>query len=475
MSKSETGKVQDSNIPEHLPRRAAGAPGWVKVVGPIASLKLTVGLLAFATFLVLVATLQQTRMDIWEVKKLHFGEYTESGFVPQMFVYMPLDHFVPPAWQSADWKPIPGGMWLPSGLLTMIFLLINLTAAHLFRFKLTASGGQLLGGLGAVVFGVAISAFVVWFNQLTTAVQGKMPPYVGETLWIALLTGLALIAGAVGRASLKVGPGWSVERVLMLLLSASMFGVLIYLVAQGKSAYIGDSGMRILWQLFQGSIAALVLLVGCSMLFSRRGGIVLLHAGIGLLMVNEVYVSLTNVEQKMFVGEGETVSFGIDTRATEFVVYEANGAEYEEGVSIPGRIFEQRELIQNDLLPFDIQCVEYIPNVSEYSRAPMMKKKATKGIGLEYVPIPQAAGTGTDSNQLVDSPAAFVTLFSKDPEVKEEDRNLGTYLVGQIATQRDVFDSIDYKGKTYEIALRYKRIPKTYSFKMFDVTRENYL
>jgi hypothetical protein len=47
------------------------------------------------------------------------------------------------------------------------------------------------------------------------------------------------------------------------------------------------------WQLIQGGLAGLILLVGCIMVFRKRGGMVLLHAGIGLLMFNELWVAST--------------------------------------------------------------------------------------------------------------------------------------------------------------------------------------
>ena len=75
--------------------------------------------------------------------------------------------------------------------------------------------------------------------------------------------------------------------------------------------------MRILWQLAKGGGAALVLLWGCYLLFNKRAGIVLLHAGIGLLLANELVVDLFVNEGNMAITEGETTNYSYDIREAE--------------------------------------------------------------------------------------------------------------------------------------------------------------
>ena len=464
---------------------------FTSLLGPFASLKLTTALLVAATFMTWVATLQQTRMDIWEVKRQHFGEFTESGFRPHFFVYMPFQHFDPPGWNLSGERRLPGGMWLPSGLLVILMLLANLTAAHLLRFRVTGKGFELLAGILTIVFGAGISIFVIWFNQLPTAIQGQLPPFVGMALWYALKLALAGIAASVGWSAWRLfqregSTGW-IEPVALALLSLSMFGLFGYLLWKGQDAYIGDSGMRILWQLFQGGVAGIVLLIGCGMVFGRRAGIVLLHAGIAMLLLNEIYVSSTNVEQRLSVFEGSSTSHSVDIRATEFAVYEVTDSEFEEGIRIPGRMFERGERIQDDRLPFDVQCIEYMPNVPRFARAPMAPKKATRGMGATtYVPMEAEASTGTASEQVADYPAAYVRIYAKsDSDAQSADiassgqkdpaADLGTYLVGVWADQNEKYDSIRIGDKTYQFALRFKQIAKPYTVQMLDVTREDYV
>lgn len=80
----------------------------------IVSLKLTVALILFSIILILVATLDQVNLGIWVVQAKYFNTF---------IVYWPLGNF--------SLAVFPGGYTL-GGL-----LLLNLVAAHVYRFKFT--------------------------------------------------------------------------------------------------------------------------------------------------------------------------------------------------------------------------------------------------------------------------------------------------------------------------------------------------
>jgi hypothetical protein len=95
----------------------------------LVSLKLTVALIAFSIVLVLAATLDQVHVGVWAVQAKYF--YT-------FFVWWPVG--------KISLAVFPGG-YTVGGL-----LLINLIAAHLFRFKLTArKSGVYLAHLGLIL------------------------------------------------------------------------------------------------------------------------------------------------------------------------------------------------------------------------------------------------------------------------------------------------------------------------------------
>ena len=116
-----------------------------KLIAPLASLKLTVVLLAMLIFLVFAGTLAQTEMGIWDVMHRYFRS---------PFTWIPLHLFVPRSVDVPISIPFPGGTTLGA------LMLINLLAAHTVRFKVKARGARLATGLGLVALGAGSIAWL---------------------------------------------------------------------------------------------------------------------------------------------------------------------------------------------------------------------------------------------------------------------------------------------------------------------------
>ena len=63
-----------------------------------------------------------------------------------------------------------------------------------------------------------------------------------------------------------------------------------------------------------------MLLWGGGLVFGRKAAMVAIHAGIALLMFNEIYTSLYVVEQRVRFAEGETIHYATDHRSAELAV-----------------------------------------------------------------------------------------------------------------------------------------------------------
>jgi ResB-like family len=87
-----------------------------------ASPKLTVWLLAALMFLIFAGTWAQIDMGIWATLKMYFRS---------AIVLIPLQIFLPRAWN------VPGAIPFPGGALLGTLLFVNLLAAHITRFKFT--------------------------------------------------------------------------------------------------------------------------------------------------------------------------------------------------------------------------------------------------------------------------------------------------------------------------------------------------
>jgi hypothetical protein len=131
----------------------------MKLLKPLASLRLTVVLFALSIFLVFCGTLAQMDNGLWAILSGYFRAFI--AWIPfQVFVRFGQVFF----WFPKTWN-VPGSFPFPGGYILGGALLINLLAAHLVRFRvswkrsgilLTHSGlvllmlGELVTGLFAV-------------------------------------------------------------------------------------------------------------------------------------------------------------------------------------------------------------------------------------------------------------------------------------------------------------------------------------
>ena len=110
-----------------------------------------------------------------------------------------------------------------------------------------------------------------------------------------------------------------------------------------------------------GILGTIPLLVGCIMVFKQRGGIVVIHAGIALMMFGELFVSLYAVENQARMAEGQTVNYVYDVRNTELAITHKLGDGQEEVIAIPrSKLLKAppaKTPIEDERLPFDVQVM----------------------------------------------------------------------------------------------------------------------
>jgi ABC-type transport system involved in cytochrome c biogenesis permease subunit len=430
----------------------------VAVLTPLSSLKLTVFLLVAATVVTWIATLDQTRADIWEVKNKHFQN---------VLVEVPFQTFFVPGW-FPELQNVKGSFYVPSGVTILVTMLINLMAAHLLRFKLQAKGLKLVVGILAAIGAAVITWAIIFNGQNPDGFQAE-PPLSWDLMWRMLQVGVLGIGIAAAYGAATMERDRRTERIVL------GVGAFVILSALGGSflltadTFIGDSAMRILWQLLQASVAGTAALAACMLLFKRKAGIVVVHLGLAGLMMNEIYVTATNEEQRMMIEEGQTVSTAIDIREVEFVAINQEDPEVDEIIVVPGERLRSGEWIAHPDLPFQVRCESYLRNARLIRDNGSMKNDATIGLGSEWVASATDAGIGTDIKQVADSAAAYVALKREDGE------SLGTYMVAQVTYSSGMVDSIQVDDEQWQIGLRFKTAYKPYSLTLNDVQAEYYL
>lgn len=127
----------------------------------LASLRLTVVLLAMSMYLIFVGTLAQVELGIWQVVEKYFRS---------MVVQVPFDVFRALLYPGSDttWS---GSHPFPGGFLILGALMLNLLAAHALRYKITGKGSLLWLGVLLLAIGSAVTAYTVLEPKTSAAIQ----------------------------------------------------------------------------------------------------------------------------------------------------------------------------------------------------------------------------------------------------------------------------------------------------------------
>jgi ABC-type transport system involved in cytochrome c biogenesis permease subunit len=423
----------------------------------VASLKLTVLLFVLAIILVYIGTLAQVEMDIWDV--VH-------GYFRTTYVIVPFQVLFPVSFFPSLDGQIPGAFPFPGGILIGGAMAVNLLAAHAIRFKIQARGGRLIAGLAVMLLGAAAFCVVVASGFSHSGIlESSIIPW--HILWRSFVGLLVLTWTGMAYACFQLGAERHWERIFLIAATVLLGAVTLWLVFQGDSARLDDSGMRILWQLLKGEAVALILLAGCYLLFKKRAGIVLLHGGIGVVMLTEVVVSFWAVEGQMQILEGETVNYVMDGRTYELAVVDRSDAKEDLVVSVPKPLLtDEGAKISNSQLPFDIEVLEFYENSDLVDSKLVKQNPATAGFGLLRAAEERRLVSGTDTSERKNVPSMYVRLVDK-----ESKRDHGVHLFSLWLRDQPV----EIDGKKYEVGLRYRRTYKPYSLTLLDASRDEYV
>ncbi|MFP6695009.1 MAG: cytochrome c biogenesis protein CcsA, partial [Pirellulales bacterium] len=348
-----------------------------------------------------------------------------------------------------------------------------------------AKGQRLVIGLIVLVAGFVLTFGVIYSGHGQQGAQ-EVSFYENAALYNAVWRGVQIsmsliaVAGIAGLVALAArGFASRVE----FWIAAIILAPLVWLAAWlwiAKDAMLYEAGMRILWQLLKSLLAAGVLQIASSLIFKRRGGIVVIHAGLLLMMAGEVVVSQANVETLMTLEEGQVRNYGEDMRTTELVFVDRSGDDTDKVIAVPASRLSTGKEISDESVPFDLRIEKFLENTrtnnnnlitaKEASQAdPAYTNIATDGLGVHLAGVEAPRSTGTESEQ--DRPSVYVTLIDK-----ESGGEVGTYFCATFFDERPVHrQTVTAKGASYDIALRFRRIYKDYVVQLIDTRRKNYM
>jgi cytochrome c biogenesis protein ResB len=218
------------------------------------------------------------------------------------------------------------------------------------------------------------------------------------------------------------------------------------------------------------SLLLINLIAAHSMRFKLRWkqtGIIVTHAGLILLLGSELVTAAVRTEGNMNIKEGTYSNYVFRVRDFELAVIDPSAEDHNKTTVIPDGVLldhlrNQKGPISHPDLPFDVKIHSWMENsrLVRASAAPERKVRATAGAAYQQPPgqpgreaiaaRPAPPVTGTDADQEVNVPSAYVTFT-------EGQNELGTYLVSPEVTQRFGMQSVEVDGKAYQIGLRFER------------------
>jgi ABC-type transport system involved in cytochrome c biogenesis permease subunit len=458
-SMSYTNSMSDQSIVNLL---------WqcLKIAG---SLKITVVMFALGVAILFLGTLAQDEATIVDVKKEYFNSW---------IAIVPFDVFVPQTiFPHKD--PVPFALAIPGGATVGWILLFNLIAAKVTRFPMVAKGRKFVAGLILTIIGFALVGLIVVGAHLGDGLQGE-PPFSYDAIWygcIATLWGSIL---GLGAWNVWAAPKHTILRAVLWTLFAIFLLVGFFLAFTGNTYRIPDPGLRIVWQLAKSALVSGVLLAGLILLFGHRGGNVLIHLGIALIMVGQFVFGDQQREERITLFEGQRTSAAVQIDIVELAVIDTSLPDKNRTFAFDNPLLEaslrKGTFLSDKSLPFEIRVDRYMVNSNFVSRRsdPKLREEASDLIGLppEVALVEKEKSGGAKSDMNIAS--AYLSIREK-----KSSKELGRFAVTQFLNDplirpTPILNKIDSDGRSFELALRFRRNLKPFSVELQNVVLEQY-
>ncbi len=197
----------------------------------------------------------------------------------------------------------------------------------------------------------------------------------------------------------------------------------------------------------------------------KKSGIWLVHVGIILLLLGELFTALLSRESAMRLTEGDTKSWSEAYRGTELAIIDHSGGAEDRVLAVAEHGLVTGNRIQHPAMPFRIEVKGFFPNSRIYRRgeatAGFPAPLATVGIGTGLTA--QEAPRTTAPNER-DISVAWVELVGTDGP-------LGTWMVSNVLQEAQPFT---HAGRSYTIELRMRRHYKPFAVTLLDFTHDRY-
>lgn len=183
----------------------------------------------------------------------------------------------------------------------------------------------------------------------------------------------------------------------------------------------------------------------------KKIGIACIHEGLMILILSGFIGAYFQEESQMWIEEGQTVYYSESTYDNELVLIDVTEPDKDVVYAINTAHLDTGGYIHEPVLPFKLRIIDYYPNAAiGFASEGEGVQKATQGSAakMKWCVFSRPLTYKEDERNAV---TAYVEII----DLKGE--SLGIWLVSNILDDRFPQQTFIYEGRTYLIALRFKR------------------
>ncbi len=197
----------------------------------------------------------------------------------------------------------------------------------------------------------------------------------------------------------------------------------------------------------------------------NKAGMIVIHSGILLMLLGEIFTGLLGREAQMVVNEGEILNYSTFPREVELVVIRPDGDGLETVTAIP-----QSHLKDGAEFPFggfSVKIHSYYANSEILPESDATKDfdktRASEGFGKNYA-VRRTPCEATDDRR--DLTTAFVEV------IPDGGKPQGRWLLSNAFKGEQSFDAAE---RSWKISIRQRRLYHPFSIKLLDFSHDRYL
>ncbi|MFM7182640.1 MAG: cytochrome c biogenesis protein ResB [Verrucomicrobiales bacterium] len=203
----------------------------------------------------------------------------------------------------------------------------------------------------------------------------------------------------------------------------------------------------------------------------KKAGISLIHAGIVLILLGELFTGLRARESNMIIDEGQTINYSIVRDHYELAIVDRTDPTREKHIVIPDHLLKPGAVISPPESPFRIEVIDFFENgmlataMDQVSGSDWLPVNADRGQGQGMKVRRMELAKQMDERNL---PYALIRLM-------EGDRNHGTWAVSALFDLNNIEQRLrDSAGRAWDINLRGTRAYKPFSLTLRDFQHNKY-